>query len=56
MSDEAKPDKPTKKKGAVGKFMPILIGLLVGAAGVGGGLYALKPEVFAATPHQQANQ
>jgi flagellar protein FliL len=47
MSDEAKPDKAPKKKGLIGKLMPVLIGLIVGAAGVGGGLYAMKPEVFA---------
>jgi flagellar protein FliL len=46
MSDEATA-KPPKKKGLIGKMMPVLIGLIVGAAGVGGGLYAIKPEVFA---------
>ena len=38
MSDEAKADKPKKKKGIIGKLMPVIIGLVVGAAGVGGGL------------------
>jgi flagellar protein FliL len=47
MSDDAKADKPIKKKGIIGKLMPILISLIVGGAGVGGGLYAMKPEVFA---------
>ena len=48
MSDHTKTEKPPKKKGALGKLMPLLIGLTVGAAGVGGGLYAMKPEAFAA--------
>ena len=48
MSDEAKAEKPKKKTGIIGKLMPVIIGLVVGAAGVGGGLYAMKPEVFAA--------
>lgn len=47
MSDEAKPEKAPKKKGLIGKLTPVLIGLIIGAAGVGGGLYAMKPEVFA---------
>lgn len=47
MSDDAKADKAPKKKGGlIGKLMPVLIGLLIGAAGVGGGLYAMKPEAF----------
>jgi flagellar FliL protein len=49
MSDETKTEKPIKKKGLIGKLLPVLIGLIVGAAGVGGGLYAMKPEVFAAS-------
>ncbi len=48
MSNEPKAAKPPKKKGLIGKLMPVMIGLIVGAAGVGGGLYAMKPEVFAA--------
>jgi flagellar protein FliL len=48
MSDDAKPAPVVKKKGMIGKMMPVLVGLITGAAGVGGGLYALKPEVFAA--------
>ena len=47
MSDDALAAKTPKKKGLIGKMMPILTGLIVGAAGVGGGLYAMKPEVFA---------
>ncbi len=46
MSDDAKAEKPVKKKGLIGKMMPILISLVVGGAGVGGGLYAMKPEIF----------
>lgn len=49
MSDDAKAEKPTKKKGIVGKMMPMLVGLLVGGASVGGGLYVTKPEAFAAS-------
>ena len=51
MSDEAVAAKAPKKKGLIGKMMPIIVGLIVGAAGVGGGLYAMKPEVFA-TKHE----
>jgi flagellar protein FliL len=52
MSDDAKAEVPAKKKkGMIGKMMPILIGLVVGGAGVGGGLYAMKPEAFA-TKHE----
>lgn len=46
MSDKPSAKTPTKKKGLIGKMMPILIGLAIGAAGVGGGLFAMKPEVF----------
>jgi flagellar protein FliL len=49
MSDDAKAEKPPKKKGLIGKLMPIIIGLVIGAAGVGGGLYAMKPDVFTAS-------
>jgi flagellar protein FliL len=45
---EAKPAK--KKKGMIGKMMPLIIGLVLGAGGVGGGLYAVKPEMFKAAP------
>ena len=34
MSDEAKAHKPKKKTGIIGKLMPVIIGLVVGAAGV----------------------
>ncbi len=50
MSDEATPAQPVKKKGFIGKIMPVLIGLIIGAAGVGGGFYVLKPEAFATAP------
>ena len=50
MSNDIKPDKPLKKKSMLGKLMPVFIGLAVGVAGVGGGLYAMKPEVFTAHP------
>jgi len=51
MSDDKKGDAPkAKKKGLLAKLMPVVIGLLVGAGGVGGGLYAVKPEVFKAEP------
>jgi flagellar protein FliL len=50
MSDEPQAMKPAKKKGLIGKLMPVLIGLILGAASVGGGLYAMKPEVFATAP------
>ena len=58
MSDDATAKAPVKKKGLISKMMPILIGLAVGAAGVGGGLYAMKPEVFAsgaAAPKEDPN-
>jgi flagellar protein FliL len=59
MSDDAKAEKtPKKKKGFIGKLMPMLVGLLIGAAGVGGGLYAMKPEAFArdhAAPKEDPN-
>lgn len=48
MSDEAKAEKPAKKKGLIKKLMPMIIGLLVGAGGVGGGLYVVNPQAFAA--------
>jgi flagellar protein FliL len=48
MSDDVKTEKKSKKKGALHKMLPILIGLILGGAGVGGGLYAMKPEAFAA--------
>ncbi len=48
MSDDPTAKILTKKKGLIGKMMPILIGLVVGAAGVGGGLYVVKPDAFAA--------
>ncbi len=47
MSTETTAAKPPKKKGMIGKMMPVLIGLAIGAAGVGGGLYAMKPDMFA---------
>ena len=47
MSDDQKLPKAAKKKGFVKKLTPVAIGLAIGAAGVGGGLYAMKPEVFA---------
>ena len=50
MSDDPTAKTPEKRKGLIGKAMPILIGLAVGAAGVGGGLYAMKPEVFSSSP------
>ena len=46
MSDEPAAKATVKNKSLIGKMMPILIGLAVGGAGVGGGLYAMKPEVF----------
>lgn len=49
MSDE-KDVKLPKKKGLIGKMMPVLAGLVLGAGGVGGGLYAVKPEAFKAEP------
>ena len=48
MSEDAAAAKTPKKKGPIGKMMPILIGLIVGGAGVGGGLYVVKPDVFSA--------
>lgn len=51
MSDEPKAEKLPKKKGIIGKLMPVVTGLVVGAGAVGGGLYAMKPAVFAATTH-----
>lgn len=50
MSDEPMAKTTVKKRGLVGKMMPILFGLSLGAASVGGGLYAMKPAVFATTP------
>jgi flagellar protein FliL len=59
MSDDVKAEKaPKKKKGLIGKLTPVLVGLLIGAAGVGGGLYAMKPEAFAsdhAAPKEDPN-
>jgi flagellar protein FliL len=49
VSDE-KEAKAPKKKGLIGKMMPVLAGLVLGAGGVGGGLYAVKPEAFKAEP------
>jgi flagellar protein FliL len=51
MSDDAKADKPPKKKGLIGKLMPVIIGLVLGAAGVGGGLYVVNPAAFSASAH-----
>jgi flagellar protein FliL len=48
MSDDAKAEKPAKKKGMIGTLMPVIIGLALGGAGVGGGLYAVNPDIFAA--------
>ncbi len=48
MSDDAKAVPPLKKKGLVAKLAPIAIGLVVGGAGVGGGLYVVNPGMFAA--------
>lgn len=52
MSDEAKAkaEKPPKKKGMIGKSMPVVVGIILGAGGVGGGLYAVKPDAFKAAP------
>jgi flagellar protein FliL len=50
VSDEKDAKAPKKKKGLIGKMMPVLIGLVLGAGGVGGGLYAVKPEAFKAAP------
>jgi flagellar protein FliL len=51
MSDEAKTEKTPKKKGMIGKLMPVIIGLILGAVGVGGGLYAVNPAAFSASAH-----
>jgi flagellar FliL protein len=48
VSDDKEAKAPKKKKGLLGKMMPVLGGLILGAGGVGGGLYALKPEAFKA--------
>jgi flagellar protein FliL len=50
VSDDKKTEAPKapKKKGVIGKMMPVLVGLVLGAGGVGGGLYAVKPEAFKA--------
>lgn len=56
MSDDAKAEKAPKKKGMIKKLMPVMIGLLVGAGGVGGGLYVVNPQAFAAKaagPHEE---
>ena len=49
MSDE-KDVKKAKKKGLIGKLLPVTVGLVLGGAGVGGGLYAARPEAFQARP------
>jgi flagellar protein FliL len=50
MAETSKPEGPRpKKKGLLARMTPLLIGIVAGATGVGGGLYAMKPGVFAAT-------
>lgn len=49
MSEE-KATKAPLKKGVIGRIMPVLIGLVLGAGGVGGGLYAVNPEAFKVEP------
>lgn len=48
MSDDKEAKAPNKKNGLIGKMIPVLVGLILGAGGVGGGLYAVKPDVFKA--------
>jgi flagellar protein FliL len=50
VSDDKEAKAPKKKKGLIGKMMPMLIGLVLGAGGVGGGMYAIKPDAFKAEP------
>lgn len=51
MSKEPETAVTPKKRGLLRKMMPLVLGLLVGAGGLGGALYVLKPDVFASKEH-----
>lgn len=51
MSDDPKSEKPTRKKGVIRRILPTIVGIVLGAGGLAGGLYAMKPEIFAPASH-----
>lgn len=46
MNDDTKIQMAPRKRGMLARSVPIAAGMLLGGAGVGGGLYAVRPDVF----------